>query len=166
MENKKNISKEEHSINATLVGDDANNFNDWNFIEPQLDKIKKYRNGLNPGHVYANQEINKINGAIYLDPSKYKITEKDRLEWAEDNKYKKKTFTPEKILRFKSKLEKMIKNARNNRNLNRIGRKINYATNNKMYGIGITDLQIQASKKMREVYDKRIKLKDTKENKE
>lgn len=47
----------------------------------------------------------------------------------------------------------MIKSAKNYDDLNAIGLKLNYAIDNG-YDIGITGLQVEASKKMREIYNK------------
>ena len=54
----------------------------------------------------------------------------------------------------KSKIENMIKSASTHEDLNEIGAKINYAINNKYHSINIAELQYQASRKMREIYNK------------
>ncbi len=55
---------------------------------------------------------------------------------------------------LKEEIEDMIKYASTYEDLNDIGAKLNYAKDNELFEIGITGLQIKASKKMREIYNK------------
>lgn len=55
---------------------------------------------------------------------------------------------------LKDEIEYRIKTAKSYEDLNKIGQKLNYAIDNEIYNIGITDLQVNASKKMREIYNK------------
>lgn len=50
-----------HSMNAILTGDNAENFYDWNFIEPQLDKIN-----VQPGQVYMSENCGIIINYTYI----------------------------------------------------------------------------------------------------
>ena len=50
------------------------------------------------------------------------------------------------------KIEYMIENAKTHKDLDKIGKKLNYANDNR-YNIPVIDYQISASKKMREIYN-------------
>jgi hypothetical protein len=59
-----------------------------------------------------------------------------------------------KEVALKNDIEYMISGAKTHEDLDNIGAKINYAIDNGIYHLTITDLQVKASKKMKQIYNK------------
>ncbi len=96
------------------------------------------------------QNTKKINGCKVKGISNYNLTGLIQDEFLE-NLLNIESSAEEKELNMK--IYDMIKNASTKEDLNDIGRELNYANDNGMYNIDATDLQIYASRKMRELID-------------
>ena len=144
---KETQEKRSHAVNAVLVGDNVKRFEDWNFIVgPQLNKfglagrllnIDETKVPLKQGHEYTREEIQELENASW------KLNFKEKLR---------RSNYPVEVV-WKSNFEEALRNAKNEDDLDDLGRYLNYAIDNNL-NIFPTEYQLRAARKMTEIYNK------------